>query len=203
MKVVSVCVLAIVSTFLLTANSLSQNRASSNSAPVASFEKKLQHIQSNAERRPPDSTPTEFSEQEINAYFASGNIDLPAGVQSVALQEQPGIVIGTSRVDFDQLKTGKNSYNPLLSVFSGVHDVVATAHAYGAKREGFVHVDSVSIDGVEVPAIRSRIVRAEIPQTEIPERRHRFTFCPASPCGRGDDWVAQGHSHTAITGTQN
>lgn len=151
MKVVSVCVLAIVSTFLLTANSLSQNRASSNSAPVASFEKKLQHIQSNAERRPPDSTPTEFSEQEINAYFASGNIDLPAGVQSVALQEQPGIVIGTSRVDFDQLKTGKNSYNPLLSVFSGVHDVVATAHAYGAKREGFVHVDSVSIDGVEVP----------------------------------------------------
>jgi hypothetical protein len=151
MKVVCVYLLAITSTFLLTANSLSQNRASSNPAPVASFEKKLQHIQSNADRTPPDSTPTEFSEQEINAYFASGDIALPAGVQSVAFQEQPGIVVGTSRIDFDQLKTGKNSYNPLLSVFSGVHDVVATAHAYGAKREGFVHVDSVSIDGVEVP----------------------------------------------------
>ena len=58
---------------------------------------------------------------------------LPAGVQSVAFQEQPGIVVGTSRVDFDQLKAGKNSYNPLLSVFSGVHEVVVTAHAYGAN----------------------------------------------------------------------
>jgi hypothetical protein len=151
MKAVAVCLFAVTLTCLLTANSLLQNRASSNSAPVANFEKKLQHIQSNADRKPPDSTPTEFSEQEINAYFASGNIDLPAGVQSVAFQEQAGIVIGTSRVDFDQLKTGKSSYNPLLSIFSGVHDVVATAHVYGAKREGFVHVDSVSIDGVEIP----------------------------------------------------
>jgi len=151
MKVVSVFLLAVTFTFLLTTNCRSQDRASVNSALVAALEKKVNHLQSNADRKPPDSTPTEFSEAEINAYFASGNIDLPAGVQSVALQEQPGIVIGTSRVDFDQLKAGKNSYNPLLSVFSGVHDVVATAHAYGVKREGFVHVDSVSIDGVEVP----------------------------------------------------
>ena len=99
----------------------------------------------------PDPSPTEFTEQEINAYFASGKVDLPTGVQSVVFQEQPGIVVGTSRVDFDQLKAGKNSYNPLLSVFSGVHEVVVTAHAYGAKREGLVHVDSVSLDGVEVP----------------------------------------------------
>jgi hypothetical protein len=76
---------------------------------------------------------------------------LPKGVRSVVFQEQPGIVIATSQVDFDQLKTGKNSYNPLLSVFSGVHEVVVTAHAYGAKREGLVHVDSVSLDGIEVP----------------------------------------------------
>ena len=151
MKVVSVFLLAVTFTCLLPPDCLSQNRASVNSTLVAALEKKVQHLQSNADRKPPDSTPTEFSEAEINAYFASGNIDLPAGVQSVALQEQPGIVIGTSRVDFDQLKAGKNSYNPLLSVFSGVHDVVATAHAYGVKREGFVHVDSVSIDGVEVP----------------------------------------------------
>lgn len=151
MKVVSVFLLAVTFTCLLPPNCLSQNRASVNSALVAALEKKVQYLQSNADRKPPDSTPTEFSEAEINAYFASGNIDLPAGVQSVALQEQPGIVIGTSRIDFDQLKAGKNSYNPLLSVFSGVHDVIVTAHAYGAHGQGFVHVDSVSIDGVEVP----------------------------------------------------
>jgi hypothetical protein len=137
---------------LLTQHSLAQARSASNSAPVASFERKLQHLQSNGAQPDPDASPTEFSEQEINAYFASGNVQLPAGVKSVVFQEQPGVVIGTSRVDFDQLKAGKNSYNPLLSVFSGVHEVVVTTHAYGARREGVVHVDSVSLDGVEVPA---------------------------------------------------
>ena len=135
---------------LLTWHSPAQTQARPNAAPVASFENKLRHLQSNAAVKQPDSTPTEFSEQEINAYFASGNIKLPNGVQSVVFQTQPQIVIGTSRVDFDQLKSGKNSYNPLLSVFSGVHEVVVAAHAYGAKGEGFVHVDSVSLDGVEI-----------------------------------------------------
>jgi hypothetical protein len=136
---------------LLTGHAQAQTRSAPNPALVASFERKLQHLQSNGAQPHPDPSPTEFSEQEINTYFASGNVELPAGVQSVVFQEQPGIVIGTSRVDFDQLKSGKNSYNPLLSVFSGLHDVVVTAHAYGAKREGLVHVDSVSLDGVEVP----------------------------------------------------
>jgi hypothetical protein len=143
--------LVITSCFLLTSSSLSESRPLANPALVASFEKKLQHVQSNSNQKPPDSSPTEFSEQEINAYFASGNVELPNGVRSVVCQEQPGIVIGTSRVDFDQLKSGKNSYNPLLSVFSGIHDVVVSTHAYGSKGEGFVHVDSVSLDGVEVP----------------------------------------------------
>jgi hypothetical protein len=132
----------------LTSHSLAQTR---NPAPVASFQHKLEHVQSNGEQPHPDPSPTEFSEPEINAYFASGNVKLPAGVQLVSFQEQPGIIVCNSRVDFDQLKTGKNSYNPLLSIFSGVHDVVATTHAYGAKGEGFVHVDSVTLDGVEVP----------------------------------------------------
>jgi hypothetical protein len=131
--------------------SWSQSHPSATSPPVASVERKLQHLETNAAQVHPDPAPTEFAEQEINAYFASGNVELPAGVRSVAFQEQPGVVVGTSRVDFDQLKAGKNSYNPLLSVFSGVHDVVVTAHAYGSRGEGVVHVDSVSIDGVEIP----------------------------------------------------
>ena len=127
-------------------------QSSPDPAPAARFERKLQRMQSNAAQAQPDSSPTEFTEQEINAYFASGRVQLPVGVRSVVFQEQPGIIVGTSRVDFDQLKAGKNSYNPLLSVFSGVHEVVVTTHAYGARREGVVHVDSVSLDGVEVPA---------------------------------------------------
>jgi hypothetical protein len=129
----------------------SQTKSNSTSDQTANAERKLQHLQSNGAQAHPDPVPTEFTEQEINAYFASGKVELPDGVQSVVFQEQPGVVTGTSRVDFDKLKAGKNSYNPLLSAFSGLHDVIVTAHAYGAHGQGLVHVDSVSIDGVEVP----------------------------------------------------
>jgi hypothetical protein len=115
------------------------------------MEHKLQHVESNGTLAHPDETPTEFTEREINAYFAAGKIKLPAGVRSVTFQGEPGVVNATSRVDFDQLKTGRNSSNPLLSVFSGVHDVVVTTHSQGVRGQGVVHVDSVSLDGVEIP----------------------------------------------------
>jgi hypothetical protein len=54
-------------------------------------------------------------------------------------------------VDFDRVREGIHSSNPLLSIFSGVHDVVVIAHAHGAGGQGYVHVDSVSLDGVEIP----------------------------------------------------
>ncbi len=130
---------------------LAQTKSSSNSGAVTSMERKLQHVEGNGALAHPDQTPTEFTEQEINAYFAAGKINLPAGVRSVTFQGQPGVVTATSRVDFDLLKAGKNSSNPLLSLFSGVHDVVVTADAYGVKGQGRVHVDSVSLDGVEIP----------------------------------------------------
>jgi hypothetical protein len=151
MKACCAVLLVLGTLIVLPPDSSSQARSNLNADRVAACERKLQHVQSNGALAHPDPSPTEFAEQEINAYFASGKVELPAGVQSVAFQEQPGIVIGTSRVDFDQLKAGKNTYNPLLSVFSGLHDVVVATHAYGARRQGFVHVDSVSLDGVEVP----------------------------------------------------
>jgi hypothetical protein len=150
MKAFGAFVLVAVS-FLLIQLSLSQTKFAPSSAVVASAEHKLQHLQDNGEQTHPDPAPTELTEQEVNAYFASGNVKLPAGVRSVAFQAQPGVVTATSQVDFDQLKAGRNSYNPLLSIFSGLHDVIVTAHAHGARGEGEVHVDSVSLDGVEIP----------------------------------------------------
>jgi hypothetical protein len=145
----------LITSFLLALGPISsaQTKSSPNSAMVASVENKLQHLESNAKQTKPDPAPTEFTEQEINAYFASGNVKLPAGVRSVVFQGQPGVVTATARVDFDQLRAGRSSYNPLLSVFSGVHDAVITAHAYGARGQGIVHVDSVMLDGVEIPRL--------------------------------------------------
>ena len=43
--------------------------------------------------------------------------------------------------------------NPLLLLFSGVHDVEIDTHAHGERGEGYVHVDRVAIDNVEVPQV--------------------------------------------------
>jgi hypothetical protein len=132
--------------------SMSQAQAApaANSAAVSSMEKKLQHVVSNGKLAQPSPLPTEFTDQEINSYFVSGRVKLPAGVHSVNFQGQPGVVTAAAQVDFDQMKTGRNAANPLLSMFSGVHKVVVVAHTHGEGGQGFVHVDSVTLDDTEI-----------------------------------------------------
>jgi len=113
--------------------------------------KKFHHLDQNGKREHPDSRPTEFSEAEINAYLASGKVRLPAGVESLVLTGASGAVTAHCRIDFDRVRAGRSNSNPLLSLFSGVHEVVVEAGAAGSNRRGRVHVNSVAIDGIEVP----------------------------------------------------
>jgi len=135
--------------FLSTSNSAIAD--SSKTADVARAQAKLQHIEKNSELAHPDQAPTEITEQEVNAYFGAGKVKLPAGVQSLTFHAQPGVITAFCRVDFNQVKAGTHSSNPLLSLFSGVHDVVVVANASGTAGQGLVDVQSVSLDGVEVP----------------------------------------------------
>jgi len=139
--------------FLLPAAAAGNPRPGSAQPPsdAVAMEQKLNRIDAQAHMPHPDQTPTVFTEQEANAYLASGEIELPAGVQSVKLEAEPGVVTGRARVDFDRVREGIHSSNPLLSIFSGVHDVVVVTHAHGTSGKGYVHVDSVSLDGVEIP----------------------------------------------------
>jgi hypothetical protein len=121
------------------------------SREVSSMESKIQWVQTNSLRKPPDPKPTEFAESEVNAYLASGKIALPVGVRSVRFAAEPGVVNATTRADFDRLKAGRTSWNPALAVFSGIHEVVVTAQAHGTRGIGYVQVDTVSLDGVEIP----------------------------------------------------
>jgi hypothetical protein len=127
------------------------SRQNVDTAAADSMEQKISYIEQNAAAARPNAAPTQLTEQEINAYLSSGRLQLPAGVQSLQLQGDPGVVTAKSRVDFDQVKSGQRNSNPLLSVFSGVHDVLVIAHAHGAGHQGLVHVDSVSLDGIEIP----------------------------------------------------
>jgi hypothetical protein len=135
----------------LSAVSLAWSNSVPDSAATTSAQRKIDHLEANGALEHPDPAPTEFTEQEINAYIASGKIQLPDGVQSVHLAGIDGTVTGTAHVDFDRVKTGSRSSNPLLSIFSGVHDVEVQAHAQGSAGTGTVHVDSVVLDGAEIP----------------------------------------------------
>ncbi len=125
--------------------------AGTSQSLVQSAQSKLNYIHQNAEQPHPDPHPTELTEQEVNAYFAASKVRLPAGVESVHLAGTPGVITGQCRVDFDRVRAGRANSNPLLRLFSGVHDVVVEAHAAGSNHQGRVHVNSVAIDGIEVP----------------------------------------------------
>lgn len=118
-----------------------------------SMERKLQHIRENAEQSQPDQTPTIITEEEVNDYFAAGMVQLPQGVKKVTLEGQSGVVTGLVTVDFDEIRAGQKSSNPLMGIFSGVHNVRVDADVVGRGGQGHVHVRNVSIDGVDVPRV--------------------------------------------------
>lgn len=116
-----------------------------------SMQTKLDHIQENGEQEHPDQAPTVMTEEEVNDYIAAGRITLPQGVKKLKMEGRTGVVTAFLNVDFDQIREGQTSSNPMLSLFSGQHDVRVEADASGSGREGRVHVREVTIDGFSVP----------------------------------------------------
>ena len=136
----------------LSGNVVAAQRSGGASAqPASALQQKIAKIEANGAKPHPDPAPTVLTEAEVNAYLASGELKMPAGVESVRVNGEGGQISGTAKVDFDQVRAGVRSSNPLLSLFSGVHDVEVATHAYGEAGLGYVQVDSVSLDGVEVP----------------------------------------------------
>jgi hypothetical protein len=127
------------------ANSLPDTRL------TASMQIKLDHIQQNGQRSRPDQSPTVMSEEEVNDYMASGHIEMPKGVKKLRFEGRSGVVTAFLNVDFDELRDGQKTANPMLSVFSGRHDVRVEATASGADAQGKVSVREVTIDGFSVP----------------------------------------------------
>ena len=144
-------VIIFLAAFCLVAVALPPNAPAANNSAVESMQRKLDHMQSNGEQANLRPLTTVMTEQEVNAYVASGRVRLPKGVQSLRFSGQPGVIDSWARVDFDQLTAGQRSANPLLSMFSGVHDVAVTAHGSGSAGVGKVHIDSVALDGVTIP----------------------------------------------------
>jgi len=122
-------------------------------AQANSCQKKFDYIRQNGNQATPDQKPTVITENELNAWLTSGNAQLPQGVKKLQLKGDTGVIDATAYVDFDEVTAGRNSSNPLLSLFRGTHEVQARAHASGSGGAGQVHIDSVSLDGVGVPRV--------------------------------------------------
>lgn len=116
-----------------------------------SMARKLNHIEQNAKLAHPDQTPTVMTEEEINDYFAAGRVKLPQGVKKVSFQGQSGLLTTLATIDFDEIRAGQRSSNPLLSIFSGTHNVRVESDAAAGGGVAKVHIRTVSIDGVDVP----------------------------------------------------
>lgn len=166
--------LAVLILLLLTGPSAPQQPAASGTqamynAAAASAQAKFRHIEENARRNPPDPRPTVLTEREVNSYLASGNVHLPVGVRAVRFTGQNGVVNARARVDFDSITAQSKSSNPLLSLFSGVHDVHAVAHASGSGGKGRVRINAINIDGVTVPRVALQVFLDHYVRPKHPE----------------------------------
>jgi len=81
---------AVFSLLLFVGLALSQDTVSTTLSPaVRSMERKLEHIETDAQAATPDATPTVLTGDEVNAYVNSGAVQMPKGVQRVHLKGLP------------------------------------------------------------------------------------------------------------------
>jgi hypothetical protein len=130
---------------------VSQTNSGTGHPLAESMQAKLDHIQQNGQLARPDQMPTILTEEEVNDYIASDHIILPQGVKKLRMEGRTGVVTAFLNVDFDEIRGGQKSANPMLSIFSGRHDVRVEASASGSGGQGRVSVREVTIDGFSVP----------------------------------------------------
>ena len=153
-----------------------QSTKVAHTAAYQSMEGKISHLQQNAAKPRPDPGPTEITEDEANAYLNEGGVKLPKGVSQVHLSAQAGTLDGVAKVDFDTIIESKRSANPLLGLFSGMHEVRIVAQADGAGGTGNVKVQSVYLDGIEVPPMALELFAERYITPKYPDVGMNSTF---------------------------
>jgi hypothetical protein len=139
----------------LTVLHAAQNAGSETSrmqaAAADAMQRKIDFIKSNADAASVDQRPTVFTQSEINAYFADHRVRTPDGVKAARFVLGRAQVTAYARIDFDQITEPARSRNPLLSIFSGTHDVQVLCDASGSGGMTHVNIRSVMLDGVSIP----------------------------------------------------
>ncbi len=196
---------ALALSFALAASHLAANPlAAASPLPVKdrkqladSMETKIAAVKENgAKGRPPKRT-TIFQQDEINAYFAERRLTMPEGVRSVVFTLTPNQVRAQARIAFDDITRNRRTHNPLMYLFTGIHDVEVSART-AAAGAGMVHVavESVTIDGVTVPRMAlqffvDRFVSPKYPKVGLDRGYHLPAKMDAVVIGQGRGTVTQ------------
>lgn len=137
------------------------------------FQKKIDQFRENGKLEPPVAGTVKVTSEEVNAYFAQRRLKMPDGVKTVVFKFDTETVTGITRVDFDEITRQRRTWNPLMAIFTGVHDVevVATTMPEG-EYHARVRVESVVIDGVKVPRMAmqlfvDRFVKPKYPKVDL------------------------------------
>src|SRR2546421_2714761 len=160
------------------------------------FAARLHHIQQNGLSATPDTAPTVLPDDEGNAYFAAGRVKLPTSVQQLRYSTAPGTVNAVARIDFDTLTQNSTSSNPLLSLFSGVHDVRVIADASAQSGTATVTAQSVEIDGITVPRMAleyfvKKYLTSRFPNVGMTSRFKLPSRVDSAKVGKGEVTVNQ------------
>ena len=161
---------------LLCASQTSSSAPKHFSPQAQSFQNKLDFLERNAQAKRVSHRPTQLNADEVNPWFREGGYKLPHGVEKVIFHSHPDTILADTTVDFDAVKEGKHNLNPLLSIFSGVHDVQVTATASAQNGQGQVNIQSVSIDGVGVPHLALEMFVSKYLKPKYPKIGLENTF---------------------------
>jgi hypothetical protein len=137
------------------------------------MQKKIDEVRTNGAKTRPSKRTTVFTQDEVNAYFAERRITMPEGVRSVTFDLNQDTVRAKARIDFDDITKSRRTSNPLMYLFTGVHNVDVLARTISAG-PGMVtvSVESVQIDGVTVPKMAlqffiDRFVNPKYPNVDL------------------------------------
>jgi hypothetical protein len=152
----------------------SKQSSAATKAAADRMQQKLDYLKQNSEKAKPDQRPTVLLEDEINAYFAEGRVKLPEGLERIIFKIAAGNVTSDMTVNFDTLTA--HSSNPLLSLFSGIHQVEVYANGEGSGGMARAHIDSVSLDGSQIPRFLLEMFVERMLQPKYPQASLDPTF---------------------------
>lgn len=123
-------------------------------------------------KRPPSATRVELSEAELESYVLySLREKIPAQIDSIDVQLDPGTIGADTQITFDSKGTG----NPIVdALIGGTHNLFVKGKLAGSEGRGKFDLEEVRVDGIPVPnmliqTLFKKYVKPKYPDADLNE----------------------------------